>query len=215
MASSSNKRPAPDTTPAFARKRQRRSQLASINIFEVSVFTEDKFDRYPETLRVAMETHHENLMRIIMAKFQHGLPLTPTYEYTVTSKKSSQPKDAKNDYQVLRSDRYPAASLANQAILENFLSKAPSRKLGYTELKVGRSMANPTFAQLHSVRNGDMGWGFDRYGCLSLHLTKIEDGCLKHEALWVERVNPAKVKVEEPEDDECCVVGWRQCEKGT
>ncbi|KAF2624340.1 hypothetical protein BU25DRAFT_413588 [Macroventuria anomochaeta] len=62
-------------------------------------------------------------------------------------------------------------------------------------------MANPTFAELHSVRTGKMGWGVDRYGCLSLHLTTIKDCRLKHESIYVERKTLEVSKVRE--DDDC------------
>jgi hypothetical protein len=203
MASRSRKHPAPDTAPVVDSKRQQMSAFTSnatslsIEFFDISVVGDPWFDVYPERLRDRIQERHEMLIRTIMARFEEGKPLTPNFEYRITKKKFSYRADADADFKARRPKRYPAVSLANQAVLQEFLDRVPPRSK-ITELKlVGgqEPSTNPAFAQLHSVRNGEMGWGMDRFGCLSLQLTYIQGDRLRHELVFVERtaVNPPTV----------------------
>ena len=205
MTSRSRKHPAPDTAPVVASKRQQLSAFASgatstsTKFFEISVDGHTSFDVYPERLRALVQERHEILLRAMLAKFEKGEPLAPKVEYRIRKNKFSYPPDAENDFKVKRPVRYPAVSLANQAVLQEFLDRVPPRSK-MVELKLvacQEPSTNPAFAQLHSVRNGEMGWGLDKFGCLSLQLTYIQGDRLRHELVFVERtaLNPPMVNL--------------------
>lgn len=170
---------------------------SSTNVFDISVFTKDEFDVFPERLRETIQEQHEALLTSLVRGHERGLPLKRDSEFTITRKILSHPRDEVFDFEVTRGKRYSMISLANQAVLQEFQTKVPKRKSMTTELKLQareQPMANPVLAQRHSVRNGEMGWAFDKFECLSLHVTNVRDGRLRHESIWVERVEPITVK---------------------
>ena len=177
------------------------------SVFEIYVEMDDSFHVYPKQLREMVEERHKALIVQILAKFETGLPFQPRYNYTITRKRVSQPRDKTSDYEAPRKKTYPAVSFANKEALKEFLVKAPARKAKFVELKLPdgmQPMSNPDFAQLQSVRPDEMGWGMDKDGCLSLHVTTMENGRLRHESIFVERKAVEANKVEE--DDECRIV---------
>lgn len=170
---------------------------SSIDVFDISVFMEDKFNVFPERLREAIQEQHEVLLTNLVRRYERGQPLKFDSEFTTTRKVLSYPRDEVTDFQFTRPKRYSDISLANQAILQEFRAKVPKRQSKITELKLEareRPMANPALAQCHSVRNGEMGWAFDKFECLSLHVTNVKADRLRHESIWVERVEPKTVK---------------------
>jgi hypothetical protein len=237
------KRSASDTASSVDTKRQRTSAfptaatLSSLDAFDVQVLMDAEFEVYPERLRESVQRRHERLICQMMDRFEKGQPLKPTFEYAMTRKMFSYPRDRVADSTARLPKRYPAVSLANQAVLKELIERVPPPKK-ITELKVDRERgeevtANPEFAQLHAVRNGEMGWGVDMFGCLSLQLTTRKDGRLRNELIFVERVEPTtinpptvtpstidlstartsmvdpktvKVEEEEDDDDDCCIV---------
>jgi hypothetical protein len=169
---------------------------SSTNVFDISVFMKDEFDAFPERLRETIQEQHEALLTSLVRGYERGLLLKTKFEFTITRKVLSQPKEV-FDFQVTRSKRYSDISLANQAILQEFQAKVPRRKSMITELKLEarkQPMANPALAQRHSVRSGEMSWAFDKFKCLSLYVTNETDSGLRHESIWVERVAPKTVK---------------------
>ena len=173
---------------------------SSIEFFDISVGGDIRFDVYPERLRDRIQVRHEKLIHKMIAKFKKGEPLTPHFEFSIRKNFFSYPQDAETDFKVKRPVRYPAVSLANEAVLQEFLNRVPPRSK-ITELKRADGQepsTNPAFAQLHSVRNGEMGWGIDRFGCLSLQLTYIQGGRLRHELVFVERTTVTPPTVDAP-----------------
>lgn len=171
---------------------------SSTDVFDIQVLVTDEFDAFPERLRETVEGQHEALLSKLVRRYERGLPLKPKpdFEFMITKKVLSDPKDV-YDFQVTRSKRYSDISLANQAILQEFRAKVPKRKSMTMELKLDarkQPMANPALAQRHSVRSGEMSWAFDKFGCLSLYVTNETDSGLRHESIWVERVEPKIVK---------------------
>lgn len=170
--------------------------------FEVSVEMGRDFSVYPDKLLEIVENRHESLINFVMSKFETGTPLQRHYVYTITRKCISIPRNAASDYNTSRVETYPAVSFANKQVLKEFIVKAPSKKK-FAELEMPDDvspMANPAFAELQSVRPGGMSWGFDRWGCISLHLTTIESGRLKHESIYTERKSIEVPRIREDED---------------
>ena len=201
----SDKKRSPDAPLSADTKRQRVLTSISVatpsstNVFEISVFMKDEFDVFPERLRETIQEQLEVLVTRLVRRYERGLPLKPKpdFEFTIMRKTFSRPGDEITDFQVVRPKRYSDVSLANQAILQEFQTKVPKRQSKITELKLEareQPMANPALVRRHSVRNGEMGWAFDKFGCISLHVTNPTRGGVRHESIWVERAEPKTVK---------------------
>lgn len=89
----------------------------------------------------------------------------------------------------------PTASLANAALLDlDITDKMVLNKPKFEHLKRSENIANPENVRLHAVRNGEVGWGFDCHGCLSLYTVKREKGKLMEYAVFVKRLDGVKVE---------------------
>ncbi|KAF9692530.1 hypothetical protein EKO04_009706 [Ascochyta lentis] len=176
------------------------------NAFEISVEMDDKFSAYPKRLRQIMEGQYQSLVEQTMTKFEAGSPLQPRFAFAVTRKRMSEPKDPASDYEDTRQRTYQALSIANKKALEEFLVKVSSKRPKFIESKMPQQpMSNPHFARVQSVRAGEVGWGFDMYKCLSLHLTTMDGYSLRHESIYVER-KPMEAPEGKEDDDDCLVV---------
>ncbi|KAJ4314034.1 hypothetical protein N0V94_006651 [Neodidymelliopsis sp. IMI 364377] len=171
---------------------------------EITVDLHSRFNAYPETLRNHVEARHAAEVDEIMKCFKMGRIISPKAKYHIVRGSRVQGGDEKTDYKIVNIDTYQTANMANIAVLEQFLARAPSKKGAFIRA-TNAKLANPDFAELHSVHPGQMGWGFDKLGCLSLHLTVIENNKLKHTYVYVEQRTAVVPKVE-IEDDECQIV---------
>ncbi|KAJ4344799.1 uncharacterized protein N0V89_012543 [Didymosphaeria variabile] len=88
---------------------------------------------------------------------------------------------------------FPFAEPANIALIEHVVDK---ELIDFTMLSAvecvsslaALGLANPHFLNLHAVRRGDLGWGFDTFGCLSLCVLAESEQELWVEAYFVQRV---------------------------
>ena len=87
-------------------------------------------------------------------------------------------------------------SMANATLLKYFLetTNVDLSKRTFVESKTVEGVTNPEFLELYSVRRGDVGWGFDANGCLSLYGAKDVGNKLR-EKVWY--VKSGVVKVED------------------
>ena len=212
MSQPSRKRPAGEQASSAASKRLRTpvSKIPEVrkneSAFRISVRMAEKFQVYPEGLRNSIQRHHKSLVNQIMTKIEDGLTFEPQFNFTITRRRHSVPKDITSDYVDPRGKTFMARSLANQEVLTEFLARVPLKKPKFFELKMPEGvppMANPAFTDLHSARAGEMSWGMDKNGCISLHLTSIIDGRRIEESIYVERKSAERLKIE---DDNCRVV---------
>jgi hypothetical protein len=69
---------------------------------------------------------------------------------------------------------------ANLASLNGFrnqrLREVDLKGVEWVQLAPSVQALNPQFNHLHSLRVGDIGWGFDREGCISIAIFKEADG---------------------------------------
>jgi hypothetical protein len=81
-------------------------------------------------------------------------------------------------------------SVANMQLLEQFLenNEESVRSAAFVELKTQDGVANPEFIHLHCVRHGELGWGLDCHGCLSLYSVRIVDQRLQEQVVYVQRI---------------------------
>ena len=57
----------------------------------------------------------------------------------------------------------------------------------FVELETVAGLRNPEFVQLHSVRHGEVGWGFDAGGALSLYVARLVGAGLEEHIFYVGR----------------------------
>ena len=74
-------------------------------------------------------------------------------------------------------------------MLRQFLDecKIPLRNQKFVQLKTQAGLTNKEFVHMHSVRPGEVGWGFDAERCLSLYSAEIDKAMLKKRVFYVER----------------------------
>ncbi|KAF1845675.1 uncharacterized protein K460DRAFT_112942 [Cucurbitaria berberidis CBS 394.84] len=185
MSSNPKKRQAkPDVFILAAKKVARASNVQPENtankqdeVFQVSVKLHRKFDHFPAKLRTILETSYKDTIDAQMDTLQSGKQLAQRYTYSVLVGQLH-------------------LSLANMQLLEAFMGRnqAGLGKATFVELKTKEGLANAEFIHLHSVRHGELGWGFDTHGCLSLYSVSIVDSRLKEVVYFVER---SEVKTED------------------
>lgn len=203
------KRPAPGPQGGRDAKKPR---TASANKVEDDVEYEtvqitcsllERFNQYPKALRQVVEEEYTDVLYSIAQAYQKGVPVPEDFVYhIVRGVKGS----ATSDYKLANVKLFPTASMANVAIIEEFSNLLTTEKKINFVRAPEVTVSNPAFALLHSVPPGCIGWGFDRYGCLSLHKTSVEQNKLRHDWIYVERIDYKVVKREVPDDDECMEV---------
>ena len=145
----------------------------------------DKFGPYPKALRQQVENTYTDDVYTILEVFASGGAFPKTYTYQIVNWGHFQ-GGSPLDYKVTQKETYYTVGMANVAVLEQLLKIAPPRKADFVEAP-DVELINPDYAALHSVPPGQMGWGFDKDGCLSLHKTIIQKNKLKHIFAYVKR----------------------------
>lgn len=210
-----NKRTAPDAASPRDLKKARTSTPGIPGKMKICAELDSSFSAYPEKLRERVEARHEKLIELVMLAFERGHSLRPRTAYQVTRRKFSHPVDKAFDYCNTREAMFPAVSLANKEALREFLVKLSPKKNGrkeklkFIELKQPEGiepLANPDFAHLHTPRAGEIGWGFDRHGAVSLQMTTVEGRWLRHDCIFVEQAPLEVKKVADGKVDDCCIV---------
>jgi hypothetical protein len=191
MSQSFKRRAATEPTEQSEPKKPRGAPAKIIETEEeyesVQITTElqDKFDPYPKALRKTVEDTYTDDVYKILEGFQSRGALVKKYTFHIVRGVHVQGGDA-NDYKITQAETFYNTSMANVAVLEQFLRLAPSKKAEFVKAP-DVELVNPEFAGLHSVPPGHMGWGFDAHGCLSLHKTSIQKNRLKNAFAYVER----------------------------
>jgi hypothetical protein len=193
--------PAPSPHTAARKKPKasptlKRSDMAT----GIGVNLNPKFDVFPAQLRATLRTAYRESIKIQMGYLNAGTFVLPSRGYIVVrehyirpSKDPLEMKDSKESGYCLHT--------ANIALLETFLVVNRERLVDveetpvFVKLETEEQLANPDFVHLHSVRHGEIGWGFDINGCLFFYQTKIEDKKHCTDAMFVQRVEVKKEEI--------------------
>ncbi|KAF2832036.1 hypothetical protein CC86DRAFT_462423 [Ophiobolus disseminans] len=200
------KRPAeqsPATVPAKRASTKKDAEIEVIEVeddmdFHLDVDLHSKFKVFPDLLRDTLQKSYKTTIRSQMDALMTNTIPRYKYTYTVVSELSVRPSDKGPNRTILKTN-ISSLSLCNTALLNIFLKRGKDLvpKSRFVRLVTRQGLTNPGFTQLHSVRHGETGWGFDVNGCLSLHVPFIEHN-QKHEYnIFVERV---ELKVEQEEE---------------
>jgi len=206
----SRKRPTEQDTPTSAPKRAATRKEADVEVIDVEVEEEEadfqieaelhpKFKVFPDHLRKILQDLYKGTIRFQMTALMTNTVPRHKYTYSVVTEHSVRQSPNGPNRTIVKAN-IPSLSLCNTALLNIFLKSrkdtiVPKNK--FVRLDTISGMTNPGFTQLHSVRHGETGWGFDCNGCLSLHLPFIEHNRKNEYYIYVERT---ELKVE-PKDE--------------
>jgi len=165
-------------------------------LYHISVTVNSKLHKFPSALREKLQKAYQAACYARMFALQAGI--IPTYRDTYSIIEGERIRSESFTFKTTElASNILDLSMANIKLLEIFANRKgwPLEKRTFVELKTQSDLENPEFVELHSVRHGELGWGFDAAGCLSLYATGIVGSKLK-ERVWF--VGGCKVKVEEP-----------------
>src|SRR5690242_7826171 len=143
----------------------------------------DTFNGFPQALRQVVERQYTDSIYEMLEACKGSPPAPQQLTYHIVSGVSGSPA---SDYKVFQNQVFPEASMANVAVLEQFSKKLPPKKIRFVQAP-DELQANPDYAALNLVAAGQIGWGFDKHACLSLHKTAIEESRLRHDFIYVVR----------------------------
>ena len=146
------------------------------------------FDGFPKELRSRLEDEHKKTVDIHIAALQKGKRLIANYTFSVVRGECDSRSAADFTLQIYPLS-FPNQSFANMFMLRQFLRKCPKplRTQKFVELETQDGLTNKEFVHMHSVRPGEVGWGFDAERCLSLYSAEIDEATLKKRVFYVER----------------------------
>jgi hypothetical protein len=171
------------------------------NDFHFKVLLSNRFKVFPEAVGKEVLRSYTATFTNQMAHLKSNTAPPSPYRYSTISAQCIRPSST-FEYAVSSSNIHHA-SLANIDLLKHFLSLHSSKirvsaRTGapekFVHLETQESVMNPDFIHLHSVRYGEVGWGFDAGGCLSLYWVEMVERKNVIGVMFVER---GVVKVEE------------------
>lgn len=205
MPSQPTKRAAADSQPAGDRD----GDNIEYEPIQITCQFHETLHKFPQALRQVIESQYTDTIYEMLEACKGSPPAPQQSTYHIISGVSG---SSASDYKVVQNTVFPWASMANVAVLEQFSRKLPPRKIRFVQAP-DELLDNPDYAGLNAVAAGQVGWGFDRRACLSLHKTAVEGGRLRHDFIYVVRrevdvVARERVVVTEgiEVDDECAIV---------
>lgn len=156
-----------------------------------------RFSIFPEPLlEVVKEQVFEYAETNETTKFSKIILLSPAsstyevFERSFVTRGSSQTEPTKKS-------AHNSVGLANLAAMQKFmqvqfLSKDTDDE-EWVELDIEPKLDNPIFDQQHSLRIGDLGWGFDKNGGISLCGASRTNLHVQHDSVYVVATKPESV----------------------
>ncbi|KAH6629832.1 hypothetical protein C7974DRAFT_395315 [Boeremia exigua] len=139
-----------------------------------------KFDAFPRKLT-------SQIIRQIIER--HGCSV-PRAVFSIYHTESLQPYPAA-PYGFQKAS-YSLVGMANLLALDHFcvekLEGWDVREAEWVSLEPRVLVDNPHFTELHALRVDDIGWGFDRNGCLSLSVAREEEVYVRRSSVYVQRL---------------------------
>ncbi|KAJ4987787.1 hypothetical protein SVAN01_06667 [Stagonosporopsis vannaccii] len=213
MPLKSNKRPAPEVQGGDSTKKicptstNKADDDVEYEPIQITCQLYKDYDKFPEALRTFVEKRYTDDVYEILQSYHNNQPASQKFTYRIIEGADRQDSSVSN-YKTVRVQVYRNASMANVAVLEHFRKLMPPKKTYFVKAP-DEMQSNPDYAKLNSVTAGQIGWGFDEHGCLSLRKTSVEESKLRHDFMYVERRKAVVVKREkerERDDDECAII---------
>jgi len=165
--------------------------------YQVKIELDLKFNAFPELLRVALRNSYVSTIKAQMRALANNTPFKHRYTYNVVSELIIH-ESRHGANKTILTPGIPSRSLSNAALLNKVLINSNIKivpKSKFVKLDIP-GLTNPKFSKMHFVHLGEIGWGVDAAGCMSLHVPSIQRGETQEYNMYVERV---AIKVEENE----------------
>ncbi|CAA9964671.1 hypothetical protein PTMSG1_08030 [Pyrenophora teres f. maculata] len=173
------------------------TQKEGDSLFQISVTVHPKLNDFPIALCKRLQKACQAAFHIHMFALQAGTMPRHHQAYCITTGTRTRSKSIEFQTTVAIANILDL-SMANATLLRYFLDSTSIdlSKRTFVVSETVEGVANPEFLELYSVRKGDLGWGFDTDGCLSIYGAKVIDNKLTEKVWYVKSV---EVKIE----DEC------------
>ncbi|KAI8936012.1 hypothetical protein NX059_007514 [Plenodomus lindquistii] len=194
--------PSKRSTPIFvdiSDEREPQTHALPDNGFRISVGLNPSFDVFPKTLRDRLVNEAKQSLYTQALKIKTNTLPTIGAPHSIIEARGC--KGSRNAFVTISSMEHSAdVSFANKELLLLALRKFKRilSSAHFVELDPPKDrdlISNPSFVHWHSVRHGEIGWGFDKHGCLSLYSTKWVGSTVQEDVLYVKKAEYA-VKIE-------------------
>lgn len=201
--SAPKKRQAEENTSAPPPKRPATRKAPDVEVIEDNPlynFTPKlhaKFAAFPALLRSKLQQGCQTTCQRQWNALFSGKALELKHNYSIIAERRIRQNIPNPEENVTRCHtKIKSLSVANAMVLDMFTNaqKEALKKPQFIQLETQEGMVNQDFIQLYAVRHGEIGWGLDTNGCLSLYTVFIDKGKLKEYVIYVQR---ADIKVEE------------------
>jgi hypothetical protein len=173
---------------------QQQQQMGE-SLFLISIQLQPRFDKFPLQLRQILQREYANTFYNHTAALQQTPANAPAIQtYTLIS--GTRTRGESPSYTLSRASALvPDLTIANVLLLGLFLDKKKRTMQNpqFQQLETQEGLENPEFLQLHSVRHGEVGWGFDARGCLSLYVACVREKKLVEGVYYV---GEGEIKIE-------------------
>jgi hypothetical protein len=146
-------------------------------LFQVSVAVHPRFNEFPQPLRAILQSRFQTALSTHITSLKGGtLPLHHQTYSIITGKRTGKRSGSDYDTTVAIPNTI-GLGVANMTLLDFFLKKTKLELKAdmFVKLKTQKDTLNPDFVDLHAVRHGELGSGFDAEGCLGLYAAGIEE----------------------------------------
>lgn len=142
-----------------------------------------KYKVFPDPLRAAIEKSYASAAQSQMRALATNMISRHKHTYNVVTE-----SNGKNKTNIRVG--FLTLSQSNTFLLTAMLKKYKDKIVPTSKfVRQERSgIPNPKFCHLHSLRHGEMVWGFDANGCLSMHVPYIEKDEKYEYNIYVERM---------------------------
>lgn len=154
--------------------------------YQISVRVHPDLERFPGALRNALQKACQTAFYTHISTLQAGsLPeYRQTYSIIYGTRVRSESITFNNETE---HSNILDLSIANITLLKFFAERHSTmlEKRSFQEQK-HMGLTNPKFLELYSVRRGDLGWGLDADGCLSIYASSLIEKKTKEHVWYVQ-----------------------------
>lgn len=172
-----------------ASKRPKRIRNLGFGLIEITFEFNEKLQKVlPDVLNERLIGDYTKTIKTLMKSLDTGITNPPRFHYSIIVGSRVRGRNPDFDFGTVDSGIADLGQ-ANKEVFKEFLLDRPAglKQRNFVELETREGLSNPQFLRLHAVRAGDVGWGFDCDGCLSLFMTTEDNSNLKDKVFYVKR----------------------------
>ncbi|KAF1943420.1 hypothetical protein EJ02DRAFT_453324 [Clathrospora elynae] len=171
------------------------------SLFQIGVRVHNKFNKFPQELRNIIQEFARKALYCYIESLKNGvLPLDRQTYSIITGRRIRSETTAFETSIAI--PNIVDLSVANTMLLDFYAQRnetelAAAKAESFVELETLKGVTNPEFIELHSVRRGELGWGLDSVGCLSLYSATVAETEKKKLVELVCYVKKSGIKIED------------------